>query len=127
MEKKLVSCIFSFFKIASKAFFLRVIKLSITEKDFVTMLEKEGLLITSIFSVYNKTPLPRDCVYHFTHYHTMTQFDALKIYSCGNIVRKGEIACNKQFLVFLQCFEQYMALTFHLKWILKCCLQSVSI
>ena len=39
-----------------------------------------------------------------THYHTMPHFDALKIFSCGNIVRKGEIACNKQFLPFSQCF-----------------------
>ena len=30
-----------------------------------------------------------------------------------NIVRKGEIACNKQFLLFSQCFLPYMALTFH--------------
>ena len=34
-----------------------------------------------------------------THYHTMPHFDVLKIYSCGNIVRKGEIAWNKQFLL----------------------------
>ena len=32
------------------------------------------------------------------HYHTIPHFDALKTYSCENIVRKGEIACNKQFL-----------------------------
>ena len=29
------------------------------------------------------------------------------------MVRKGEIACNKQFLLFLQCFLPHMALTFH--------------
>ena len=29
-----------------------------------------------------------------------------------NIVRKGEIACNKQFLLFSQCFLPYMALIF---------------
>ena len=28
-----------------------------------------------------------------------------------NIVRKGEIACNKQFLQFSQCFLPYIALT----------------
>ena len=50
-----------------------------------------------------------------THYHTMLPFDALKLYSCGNIVRKGEIACNKQFLLFSQCFLPYMALIFHFK------------
>ena len=32
-----------------------------------------------------------------------------------NIVRKGEIACNKQFLLFSQCFSPYMALIFHFK------------
>ena len=37
-------------------------------------------------------------------YLTMPHFDALRLYSCGNIVRKGEIACNKQFLLFSQCF-----------------------
>ena len=30
-----------------------------------------------------------------------------------NIVRKGEIACNKQFLLFSQCFLPYVALIFH--------------
>ena len=44
-----------------------------------------------------------------------------------NIVRKGEIACNKQFLLFLQCFLPYMVLIFHFKCILKCCLQFISI
>ena len=44
-----------------------------------------------------------------------------------NIVRKGEIACNKQFLLFSQCFLPYMAHIFHLKCTFKCCLQSVSI
>ena len=60
-------------------------------------------------------------------YHTMQHFDAPKIYSCGNIVRKGEIACNKQFLLFSQFFLPYMALIFHLQCNLKCCLQFVSI
>ena len=32
-----------------------------------------------------------------------------------NIVRKAEIACNKQFLFFSQCFPPYMALIFHFK------------
>ena len=40
-----------------------------------------------------------------------------------NIVRKGEIACNKQFLLFSQCFLPYMVLIFHSKCTLKCCLQ----
>ena len=61
-----------------------------------------------------------------THYHTMPHFDALKIYSCGNIVRKGAIACNKQFLISSQCYLTYMAHIFHFKCTLKC-LQFVSI
>ena len=44
-----------------------------------------------------------------------------------NIVRKGEIACNKQFLLFSKCFLPYMALVFHFKSTLKCRLQFVSI
>ena len=40
-----------------------------------------------------------------------------------NIVRKGEIAFNKQFLLFSQCFLPYMALIFHFKWTLECRLQ----
>ena len=34
------------------------------------------------------------------HYHTIPHFDAPTIYSCGKLVRKGRIACNKQFLFF---------------------------
>ena len=40
-----------------------------------------------------------------------------------NIVRKGEIACYKQFLLFTQCFPPYTALIFHFKCILKSRLQ----
>ena len=59
---------------------------------------------------------PKMAKFRLTHYHTMMHFDALKIYSCvENIVRKGEIACNKQFLLFSQCFLPYMALVFHFK------------
>ena len=49
---------------------------------------------------------------HLTHYQTMPHFDAQKIYSCGNILRKGEIAWNKRFLLVSHCFLPYMALTF---------------
>ena len=38
-------------------------------------------------------------------------------------MRKGEIACNKQFLIFSQCFLPYMALIFHFKCTLKCHVQ----
>ena len=47
------------------------------------------------------------CEYCLTYYHTIPHIDALKIYSCGNIVRKGETACNKQFHLFSQCFLPY--------------------
>ena len=43
-----------------------------------------------------------------------------------NIVRKGEIACYKRFLLFSECFLPCMTLIFHFKCILKC-LQSVSV
>ena len=42
-----------------------------------------------------------------------------------NIVRKGEIACNKQFLLFSQCFLPYMLVIFHFECTLKCSLQFV--
>ena len=35
-----------------------------------------------------------------THYHTMPHFDTLNNIALENIVKKGEIACNKQFLLF---------------------------
>ena len=49
--------------------------------------------------------------YGLTHYHTIPHFDALKIIiAVENIVRKGEIGCDKQFLLFPQCFLPYMFL-----------------
>ena len=61
-----------------------------------------------------------------THYQTMPHFDKQNI-AVENIVRKGEIACDKQFLLFLQCFLPYTTLIFHFKCTLKCRLQFVSI
>ena len=63
-----------------------------------------------------------------TQYHTIPHFDALKIYdkAVENIVRKGEIACNKQFLLFSQCFLPYMVYLFYFKCTLKFRLQFVS-
>ena len=63
------------------------------------------------------------------HYHTMMHVDALKIYCIAveNIVRKGEIACDKQFLLSSQFFLPYMPLIFHFKCTLRCRLQFVSI
>ena len=40
-----------------------------------------------------------------------------------NIVRKGEIACYKQFLLFSKRFLPYMALIYHFKRTLKVALQ----
>ena len=66
------------------------------------------------------------CTYIKTHYHTIPHFDALTI-AVENIVRKWEIACNKQFLLFSQCFLPYIVLIFHFKCTLECHLQFVSI
>ena len=44
-----------------------------------------------------------------------------------NIVRKGEIACKKQFLLFSNCFLTYIRPIFRFKCTLKCRLQFVSI
>ena len=41
-----------------------------------------------------------NAIISLTHHYTIPHFDTLKIYSCGNIVRKGKIACNKQSLLF---------------------------
>ena len=63
-----------------------------------------------------------------THYHIIPHFDALKIYiAVENIVRKGEIACYKRFLLFSQCFLSYMVLISNIKFTSKCRLQFVSI
>ena len=65
------------------------------------------------------------------HYHMMPCARAcMRACVCvyiKNIVRKGEIACNKQFLLFSKCFLPYMALIFHSKCTLKYRLQFVSI
>ena len=59
---------------------------------------------------------------------TTTQYRILthhRYIAVQNIVRKREIACNNQFFLFSQCFPPYMALIFHFKFTLKCCLQFV--
>ena len=43
----------------------------------------------------------------------------LRCIAVENIVRKGKIACNKQFLLFSQCFLPYMVLIFHFKFTIK--------
>ena len=63
-----------------------------------------------------------------THYHIMPHFDALNIYiAVVNILRNGEIACNKQFLLFSQWFLPFMARIFNFRCISKCRLQFVSV
>ena len=51
----------------------------------------------------------------------------LRYIAVKNIVRKGEIACNKQFLLSSRCFPPYVELIFHFKYTLKCRLQFLSI
>ena len=52
----------------------------------------------------------------------------LRYKAVENIVRKGEIACNKQFILFSQCFLPYLALIFKkFKCTSECHLQFVSI
>ena len=53
----------------------------------------------------------------------MPHFDALKIYSCRKNCEKREIACNKQPVLFSQCFLPCMALIFHFECTLKCLFQ----
>ena len=66
--------------------------------------------------------------FFLTHYNPRPHFDAQDIYiAVENIVRKGEIACDKQFLLFSQCFLPYMVLIFHFECTLECRLQFVSI
>ena len=66
-----------------------------------------------------------------THYHTMPHFDVLETYSCRKHCQKKTIACNKQFLLFSQCFLPYMALIFHFNpfpnkpWIFSVCSTSL--
>ena len=73
------------FATASKAFFLRV---SVTP-DFLA----------------NSSPFTTQC-----RIFTQERYIAVE-----NIVRKGEIACNKQLILLLLCFLPYMALIFHSK------------
>ena len=51
----------------------------------------------------------------------------LRYIAVENIVRKVEIACNKQFLLLSHCYQPYMAIIFHFKCTLKCRLQFVPI
>ena len=53
--------------------------------------------------------------------------NGLRYTAVENIVRKGETACTKQFLLFSQCFLPYMALIFHFRCTSECPLQFVSI
>ena len=72
----------------------------------------EAPLITSKWNILSlKVGISRTfshCLF-LTHYLIILHFDALKIYSMENIVRKGEIACNKQFLLFSKFSTLYGA------------------
>ena len=52
-----------------------------------------------------------------THSHTMTPFDAPGKKPFGNTVGQGEIARNKQFLLFPQCFLPVLITFFHFRQI----------
>ena len=70
----------------------------------------------------------RTCNYEveLTHYPKQYRILMHKRYiAVENNVRKGEIACNKQFLIFYVFYPS--ALIFHFKCILKCRLQFVPI
>ena len=57
-----------------------------------------------------------------SQFNPLTQYCILmhlRYIAMENIVRKKEIACNNQYLLFSQCFLPYI---FHLKCTLKCCL-----
>ena len=56
---------------------------------------------------------------HLTHSHTMTPFE--------NTVGKGEIARNKQFLLFPQCFLPVWITFCHFRQICNCHLQTLSL
>ena len=66
-------------------------------------------------------------MYSLNHYHTVPHLKHLRYIAVENIVRKEEIACNKQFLLFSQGFLPCMALFFLSKCTFKCGLQFVSI
>ena len=51
-------------------------------------------------------------------------FTILKNYTSENIVGKGEIAYDKQFLLFPQCFPPYKIFIFQCKLTLICRLQT---
>ena len=62
-------------------------------------------------------------IQQLTHSHTMIPFDApgkQAFYTVG----KGEIACNKQFLLFPQCFLPVWITFFHFCQIRNCRLQT---
>ena len=88
--------------------------------------QRISLKIYRLILIYTDSKSQSGSMIQFlTHYHTMPNFDALKITSCGKNCEKGDIACNKQFLLFSQCFLhlRYVALIFHCKCTLKYRLQ----
>ena len=66
---------------------------------------------TAIPRIFSENIRTKNCVTLSFEYRILTH---LRYIVVENIVRKGEIACNKQFLIFSQCFLPYMTLIFHL-------------
>ena len=60
------------------------------------------------------------------HSHTMTPFDAPRQQAFWKHCGKGEIARNKQFLLFPKCFRLVWIIFCHFHQIWNCCLQSLS-
>ena len=112
-------------------------------RSLKTLWETEKMLVTSIFSFFPQCFLPcqreKSAFYQHLICHLQNSLNLVRaqiLSQCRilthqrdiaveNIVRKGEIAWNKQFLLFSQCSLPYMALIFHFKCTLKCCLQIV--
>ena len=120
-----------------------------------TLWEKEKMLVTSIFFFCHNVFYPSQnkfCFFQswlFCRLQMFSIWTKFKVLSFGkelkpittqchilmhyryiaveNTMRKEEIACSKEFLLFSQCFLHYMALIFHFKCTLKCCLQFVLI
>ena len=84
---------------------------------------KEKLLVTSKFSFSQNVFYP---IWYLFFILNALWNVVCNLFQFGPVY-KGEIACNKQILLFSKCFLPYMVLIFHSKCTLKCRLQFVSI
>ena len=62
-----------------------------------------------------------------THSHTMTPFDTPAKQPFENTVGKGEIACDKQFLLYPQCFLPIWITFSHFRQLCNGRLQTLSV